>query len=64
MRPGLPLAGADLGLVDAAFWEAEEAFEALLAQQPDNIRALGNYGAWQPVRLLHLCSRRGRGLLN
>ncbi|PRW33600.1 hypothetical protein C2E21_7497 [Chlorella sorokiniana] len=47
LREGRALAatpGADLGLADAAFWEAEEAFEALLAQQPGNIRALGNYG--------------------
>ncbi|KAI7836874.1 hypothetical protein COHA_009274 [Chlorella ohadii] len=47
LREGRALAatpGADLGLADAALWEAEEAFEALLAQQPDNIRALGNYG--------------------
>lgn len=38
-------AGGDLGLADAAFWEAAEAFEALLAREPRNVRALGNYGA-------------------
>lgn len=33
-----------MGLADAAFWEAARSFEALLALEPQNLRALGNYG--------------------
>ena len=32
-------------MADAAFWEAEESFDALLALQPRNVKALGNCGA-------------------
>ncbi|PSC74895.1 hypothetical protein C2E20_1800 [Micractinium conductrix] len=47
LREGRALAaapGGDLGRADAAFWEAADAWEALLAAQPGNVRALGNYG--------------------
>ena len=61
LREGRALAataGADLGLADAAFWEASEAFELLLAQAPRDLKALGNYGAYVCVCVLcslHAC---------
>lgn len=37
-------AGADLGVAEAAFYEASECFQTVLQQEPDNVKALGNSG--------------------